>query len=113
MQEITGPDAVALAQAQPAGAVPLLLLDVREPWEVALAAIDLSGATTRSMPMREVPARLGELDPAQPVLCVCHHGARSAQVVAFLERAGFASAYNLAGGIDAWSREVDSRVARY
>ena len=113
MQEITGPDAVALAQAQPAGAVPLLLLDVREPWEVALAAIDLPGATTRSMPMREVPARLGELDPAQPVLCVCHHGARSAQVVAFLERAGFASAYNLAGGIDAWSREVDPRVARY
>jgi len=113
MQEITGPDAVALAQAQAAGAVPLLLLDVREPWEVALAAIDLSGATTRSMPMREVPARLGELDPAQPVLCVCHHGARSAQVVAFLERAGFASAYNLAGGIDAWSREVDPGVPRY
>jgi rhodanese-related sulfurtransferase len=50
---------------------------------------------------------------AQPVLCFRQHGARSAQVVAFLERAGFASAYNLAGGIDAWSRDVDPGVARY
>ena len=36
-------------------------------------------------------------DPAQPVACICHHGARSAQVVAFLERSGFESVYNLAG----------------
>jgi rhodanese-related sulfurtransferase len=50
---------------------------------------------------------------AQPVLCFRQHGARSAQVVAFLERAGFASPYNLAGGIDAWSRDVDPGVARY
>ncbi|HSC62886.1 MAG TPA: rhodanese-like domain-containing protein [Caldimonas sp.] len=113
MRELTGPDAVALAAAQAAQASPLVLLDVREPWEVAVAAIDLPGAATRSMPMREVPARLAELDPAQPVVCFCHHGARSAQVVAFLERAGFASAYNLAGGIDAWSRDVDPRIARY
>ena len=113
MRELTAADAVALARAQATKATPLLLLDVREPWEVAVAAIDLAGATTRSMPMREVPARLAELDPAQPVVCFCHHGARSAQVVAFLERAGFASAYNLAGGIDAWSRDVDPGVSRY
>jgi rhodanese-related sulfurtransferase len=113
MRELSGPEAVALAQAPAAQSAPLLFLDVREPWEVALAAIELPGATTRSMPMREVPARLAELDPAQPVLCFCHHGARSAQVVAFLERAGFASAYNLAGGIDAWSHDVDPGVPRY
>ena len=113
MQELTGPAAVALAEAQAARAAPLVLLDVREPWEVALAAIEVPGATTRFVPMREIPARLGELDPAQPVVCICHHGARSAQVVAFLERMGFASAYNLAGGIDAWSRDVDPGVARY
>jgi len=113
MRELTGPDAVALAAANAARPTPLLLLDVREPWEIALAAIDLPGATMRWMPMREIPARLGELDAAQPVLCFCHHGARSAQVVAFLERAGFASAYNLAGGIDAWSRDVDPGVPRY
>jgi rhodanese-related sulfurtransferase len=113
MRELTGPDAVALAEAQAARATPLIVLDVREPWEVAVAAIDLPGATMRWMPMREIPERLGELDAAQPVLCFCHHGARSAQVVAFLERAGFASAYNLAGGIDAWSRDVDPGVPRY
>jgi rhodanese-related sulfurtransferase len=113
MQELTGPAAVALAEARAARAAPLVLLDVREPWEVALAAIEVPGATTRFVPMREIPARLGELDPAQPVVCICHHGARSAQVVAFLERMGFASAYNLAGGIDAWSRDVDPGVARY
>ena len=97
MQQLTGPDVVALAAAQAARGVPLLLLDVREPWETALAAIALPAATTRLVPMGEIPTRLGELDPAQPVVCVCHHGARSAQVVAFLERAGFDSAYNLAG----------------
>ena len=62
MRELTGPDAVALAEAQAARATPLVLLDVREPWEVAVAAIDLPGATMRWMPMREIPARLGELD---------------------------------------------------
>ena len=113
MRELTGPNAVALAEAQAATAAPLLVLDVREPWEVGVAAIALPAATTRFVPMSQVPARLGELDPAQPVLCICHHGARSAQVVAFLERMGFASAYNLAGGIDAWSRDVDPGVAPY
>ena len=113
MKELTGPAAVALATAQAAITAPLVLLDVREPWEVALAAIALPTATTRFMPMSELAGRLGELDPAQPVGCICHHGARSAQVVAFLERQGFGSAYNLAGGIDAWSRDVDPGVARY
>jgi rhodanese-related sulfurtransferase len=113
MQEIAGPAALALAEAQAARGAPLILLDVREPWEVALASISVPGATTCAMPMRDVAGRIGELDPAQPVVCICHHGARSAQVVAFLERSGFASAYNLAGGIDAWSRDVDPGVARY
>jgi rhodanese-related sulfurtransferase len=70
-----------------------LLLDVRETWEV--------------------PRRLLDLDPAQPILCICHHGVRSAQVVAFLEQAGYGSVYNLAGGIDAWSARVDPAVPRY
>ena len=108
---LTAPDLAAWLADE--GRPPPLMLDVREPWEVAVASIDLRGATPRFIPLREVPARLGELDPAQPVLCFCHHGARSAQVVAFLERSGFASVYNLAGGIDAWSRDVDPAVARY
>jgi len=48
-----------------------------------------------------------------PIVCICHHGVRSAQVVAFLDRLGFDSAYNLAGGIDAWSQLVDPGVPRY
>lgn len=96
-----------------AGAGEPLLLDVREPWEVQLAAIRLDGATTLNLPMGQIPQRLAELDPAQPILCICHHGMRSAQVVAFLERAGFDSVYNLAGGIDAWSAHVDPAVPRY
>lgn len=95
------------------GGMAPLLLDVREPWEVQRAAIELDGATTLNLPMGQIPQRLAELDPAQPILCICHHGVRSAQVVAFLERAGFESVYNLAGGIDAWSTKVDPAVPRY
>jgi rhodanese-related sulfurtransferase len=113
MQQLSAPAALALAATNPADAPPVVFLDVREPWEIATAAISASGARVVCMPMREVPSRLVELDPAQPVVCICHHGARSAQVVAFLERAGFASVYNLAGGIDAWSQDVDPSVARY
>jgi rhodanese-related sulfurtransferase len=63
--------------------------------------------------MNEIPGRLSELDAAQPVVCICHHGMRSAQVVAFLERQGFDAAYNLAGGIQAWSEQVDTSVPCY
>jgi rhodanese-related sulfurtransferase len=90
-----------------------LLLDVREPWEFELAAIHIDGLRTLHIPMNEVPQRLAELEPMQPVVCICHHGARSAQVVAFLERQGHAAVYNLAGGIDAWSQQIDPRVPRY
>ena len=86
---------------------------MREPWECALAAIRVDGLAALEIPIGSVPARLHELDPAQPVVCICHHGVRSAQVVAFLERQGFDAVYNLAGGIDAWSDEVDARVPRY
>lgn len=96
-----------------AGDRPALLLDVREAWEFELAAIRVDGARTLHLPMGQVPQRLAELDPAQPIVCICHHGLRSARVVAFLERAGFASVYNLAGGIDAWSTQVDAGVPRY
>lgn len=91
----------------------LLLLDVREPWEVALARIDLPGVARLDMPMHTVPARLAELTRSQPVVCICHHGGRSAQVVAFLQRQGHTRVYNLAGGLDAWSTQVDSAVPRY
>ena len=119
MQQISGRDLIGMANlasalASAASGAPMpLLLDVREPWEFALAAIRIAGLETRLMPMNSVPERIGELDPAQPVVCICHHGARSAQVAAFLERQGFEAVSNLAGGTDAWSTQVDAAVPRY
>ena len=91
----------------------LQLLDVREPWELATAALRIDGTQALDIPMMQIPLRLAELDRSRSVICICHHGARSAQVVAFLMQLGFDHAYNLAGGIEAWSTEVDPRVPRY
>ena len=90
-----------------------VLLDVRESWEVEVAALRLDAAEGRHIPLSQIPERLSELDPSQSIVCICHHGVRSRQVVAFLERQGFESVYNLAGGIDAWSALVDPTVPRY
>lgn len=86
-----------------------LLLDVREPWEVATASLPGSLA----IPMREIPARLTDIPSDRTIVCLCHHGMRSAQVAVFLERQGYADVCNLTGGIDAWSRDVDSSVPTY
>ncbi len=86
-----------------------VLLDVREPWEAQICSIE--GAEL--MPMREVPGRFNELEPEQPVVCICHHGARSAHVAMFLDRQGYGDVYNLTGGIDAWARQIDHAMATY
>lgn len=85
------------------------LLDVREPWEYDRARIPGS----QLLPMREVPARLGEIHEGKEVVAICHHGGRSLQVALFLEKNGFARVHNLAGGVDAWSRTVDPSVPVY
>jgi rhodanese-related sulfurtransferase len=90
-----------------------LLLDVREPWETRLARIGPGRADALEVPMMQVPQRLAEIDTARSVVCICHHGVRSAQVVAFLVQQGHPSVYNLSGGIDAWSRDCDPNVPRY
>jgi rhodanese-related sulfurtransferase len=86
-----------------------VLLDVREPWEWETARIDGS----QHMPMREVPARFGEIDSDREVVAICHHGGRSQQVAIFLEKNGFSKVHNLQGGVDAWSRTVDPAVPLY
>ena len=86
-----------------------LLLDVREPWEWQTARIE--GA--QHIPMREIPARAGELDKGREVVAICHHGGRSQQVAMFLEKNGFAKIHNLQGGVDAWARTVDPNVPTY
>jgi rhodanese-related sulfurtransferase len=109
MKQLSVQELAAHCAARPS----TLLIDVREAWEVAQAALRLPGIETRHIPLGTLPAALHALDPAQPVVCVCHHGMRSAHAVAFLERHGFGSAWNLAGGIDAWSTLVDASVPRY
>jgi len=85
------------------------LLDVRGPDEVAQAS--LPGAV--HIPMSEISARLTELDRATPIVVMCHHGVRSEMAGRFLLRNGFTDVAHLAGGIDAWSRQVDAAVPRY
>lgn len=93
------------------GATPLVL-DVREPWEVQTASVQPEGFELVAMPMREIPGRLAELTPDQPVACLCHHGMRSQQVARYLEQNGFVEVVNIQGGIDAWSA-LDPSVPRY
>jgi adenylyltransferase/sulfurtransferase len=90
---------------------PVVLLDVRQPWEHAHAAI--AGSTL--IPLPELAARALELQlPAGALVVVyCHHGVRSLSGAAILQRLGFADVVSLAGGIDAWSCEVDPTVPRY
>lgn len=95
-----------------AGAQPMVL-DVREPMELAVASVQPEGFELRHIPMYLVPQALGELDPQRPVACLCHHGVRSMQVAMFLDRNGFDEVVNIAGGIDAWSVEFDPGVPRY
>ncbi|AYG03980.1 ThiF family adenylyltransferase [Gryllotalpicola protaetiae] len=85
------------------------LVDVRQPWEAELASID--GAVL--IPLRDLPARWQELDPAAPTVIYCHSGVRSAQARDLLRSIDFENATSLAGGIDAWSREVDASIPRY
>jgi rhodanese-related sulfurtransferase len=90
-----------------------LVLDVREAWELQTASVRADGFELMAIPMGELPARLAELDPARPVACLCHHGARSLRVAAFLQHNGFEQVANITGGIDAWSHECDPAVPRY
>ena len=97
--------------AQDADAAPVLL-DVREPWELQTASVVPQGFTLVAIPMNEIPGRLAELGEGQRIACLCHHGARSQRVAAFLSQNGFADLANVAGGIDAWSSH-DPTVPRY
>lgn len=90
---------------------PLLLLDVRQPWEHQLAALPASVL----IPLNELPLRGHELQPPAnaTVVVYCHHGIRSRTGVAILQQLGFDNVVSLAGGIDAWSKEIDPDVRLY
>lgn len=98
-------DVVTAATLLRQGAV---VIDVREPAEVAVCCVEGS----LHVPMREIPARLPEL-PDVHLLILCHHGGRSARVTQFLRANGLENVTNIAGGIDAWAKVVDPKMARY
>jgi rhodanese-related sulfurtransferase len=105
MQEITVEE---LRSWREAGKT-FVLLDVREPDEVAIVRL----ADSTWIPMREIPQRIGELDPSVPVAVICHHGGRSERIAAFLVARGFAEAVNVDGGIDAYAARIEPSLARY
>ena len=85
------------------------LIDVREAFEYEIARID--GATL--IPLGEIAERTDELERDQPILVHCHSGQRSAQAVRLLQQRGFSNVYNVEGGIDAWSDQIDPNVPKY
>ena len=90
-----------------------VVLDVREPYEVQTASVTANGFELLTLPMASVVEKLSELDKDRPIACLCHHGSRSMQVAAYLSSQGFTHLANIAGGIHAWSSEVDPSVPTY
>ncbi|MDB6168377.1 MAG: molybdenum cofactor biosynthesis protein MoeB [Verrucomicrobia bacterium] len=104
--ELSAREASRLASANPST---VRIIDVREPHEVEICRV--AGAAT--IPMRQIPEAVDSLPRDQHLLVLCHHGMRSLRVTEFLRARGFEAVTNIAGGIDAWSTEVDPTVPRY
>jgi len=109
MHNITPAQVAEWAQQQSQRPV---LLDVREAWEVQTASARTDALELVHMPMQTIPARLHELDRSRPIACLCHHGGRSLQVANYLVSQGY-EVVNVAGGIHAWSAQVDPSVPVY
>jgi len=87
----------------------IFLLDVRQPWEFSLAAIEGS----ENFPQGEVVDRQQEFIFEEEIVVICHHGERSQMVAQELVESGFKKVHNLVGGIDAWSQVIDPTTPRY
>jgi len=87
----------------------LTVLDVREPWECAIAR--LPGCL--HIPLGELPSRMAEVDRDAELIVMCKAGGRSRRAAEFLLSHGFGRVGNLTGGIDAWSRDVDPGLSTY
>lgn len=86
-----------------------VLLDVREPFEVEICAIEGS----INIPLQQIPEAVEALDPEREYVLICHHGMRSQRAGVIMAAQGFGKLINLVGGIDAWACNVDSRMRRY
>jgi len=104
MSEITPRELHALRRREP-----IVVIDVREPWEYAICQIGGS----LSIPLASLPERAGQLAPDALTVLVCHHGMRSLAAVDYLRGLGFTRVLNLTGGIQRWSEDVDPAMPQY
>lgn len=88
----------------------MTLVDVREEWETELSPVP---SPHLHIPMGQIADRLSELDPGAETVVICRSGGRSLEVARFLSAHGFGSVFNLAGGILAWSRDIDPTIPQY
>lgn len=95
--------------ARRSGGEPIVLLDVREPWELDIVRFPEALA----IPLSTLPTRIGEVPTDRPVVVVCHHGMRSYKAMSWLRQNGVANAINLEGGIDAWARQIEPTMGVY
>jgi adenylyltransferase/sulfurtransferase len=86
------------------------LLDVRNPYEVAIASIP---GTDKLIPIDQLPERINELDPSREMVVYCRSGARSGRAVELLKSVGFRKVKNLVGGILRWADEIDPSLPKY
>jgi adenylyltransferase/sulfurtransferase len=89
----------------------VVLLDVREPHEYAIA--DLPEVGQLRIPMKQVPERVAELDRDADLVIYCRSGARSGRLTAFLLANGFERVWNLKGGLLRWRQDVDPSLRAY
>jgi rhodanese-related sulfurtransferase len=87
----------------------VLMIDVREPWEHQLCAIE--GA--KLVPLNTIPANLELFSNADEVIIFCHHGMRSLNAASWLRSQGVDGARSLNGGIERWATEIDPTLAHY
>lgn len=106
--EVSVEEARALLATRPEDS---LLVDIREPFEFELARI----AGAEPIPMRQVPEHLHSprLPEEKHLLIHCHHGGRSLRVTEYLRAHGYPRVSNVAGGIQAWSEQIDSSIPTY
>lgn len=89
----------------------LTIIDVREPFEWNIGNLEPQGA--RLIPLKQLPQRMGEIDPEEEIVLQCRSGGRSAQALEYLRAHGYERLLNLQGGILAWSDEVDPSIPKY
>lgn len=87
----------------------IVVLDVREPWEREICAIEPSVG----IPLGQLPDRINTLQVDDTMVVVCHHGMRSLRATLWLREQGFPAVINLEGGIDAWADRIDRKMVRY